>query len=262
MKNKISCLVGILLFVSACKTDPSTNPSEPISRISIIVTDSDSTVIAYNQDKTVKSYEKFFPFPGITDSGYIDLLQYENKRLQSVSSVSKDKTVARKDAHVLSYNNKGYVTRVTQTSFDRPVAYDSLVYDNKGQVIEWHQRSIPDNGEHLSWKFTWENGNIIKTVDAGGIRTHTTTYTYDKTRNAFAVLKFRFYLQSLFHTYLSANNVIEEKVDFTPYNEVSTYQYEYNSKNYPVKSIRTAVVKKVPTDLIYTYKTRMTYLPD
>ncbi|UPK68237.1 hypothetical protein [Chitinophaga filiformis] len=243
MKKYLLSAAVLAVLCTACKKDAPV----PTERFFLsMVDDNRSEIISvggYNKLKMPGSFSIFDE-----NLAYYSVPIYENGRLTQVFAA--ETRYENSLANAYRYNDAGKAFRVDFYSSGIMDRYDSLAYDNNGQLVTIYHRKITYGADYPFGIYkkdvlVWDtSGNVtqLHTIQiqngAEGKDTLTTSYTYDKKVNFMgkpAALFMLNYERGI--TYLSANNMLTQVTAYPTGDSVKsvTNVYTYDNENYPVE---------------------------
>ena len=208
----------------------------------------DKTVISYNADKSIA---KMVTTHALGDDQYTDVRipVYQSGKLVKTMSTADEKEQVPALFSSFGYDSKGRIDKISYYEENQVSGYDSLVYDNKGQLAARYFFVIPAGKKtfenHYCQLYTWDQqGNIIRQENMGRgsdnaafAVSSTVDYKYDDKMNSQRSVPGFAYITDLNAVNLSANNIVSEVI--TPANGANaiakSYAYNYNSRQYPEK---------------------------
>lgn len=215
-------------------------------RLHTISSATDKTVISYNADKSIA---KMVTTHSSGDDQYTDVRipVYQNGKLVKTMSAAEENSAAPTLFSTFGYNSNGKIDKISYYEEDHVSGYDSLVYDNKGQLAARYFFVLPAGKSafenHYCQLYTWDQqGNISQLENMGRnadnaafALSSTVTYKYDNKLNSQRSIPGFAFITDLSAVNLSANNILSEVI--TTANGGSTiansFEYAYNSKQYP-----------------------------
>lgn len=225
----------------------------------------DKTVLTYNADKSIA---KLVTTHAMGDDQYTDVRipVYQSGKLVKTMSTA-DENQAPTLFSAFGYDSKGQIDRISYYEENQVSGYDSLVYDNKGQLAARYFFVMPAGKQtfenHYCQLYTWDQkGNITQQENMGRVSDNaafalssTVDYKYDNKLNSQKSVAGFGYITDLNAVNLSANNIVSEVI--TPANGANaiakSYAYNYNSKQYPaqVTAKNSGSNEEVVTDLTW-----------
>ncbi|SFW76830.1 hypothetical protein [Chitinophaga sancti] len=224
----------------------------------------DRTVISYNQDKSIA---KLVTTHAMGDDQYTDVRipVYQGGKLVKTMSTADEKEQAPTLFSSFDYDSKGRINRISYYEEHLVSGYDSLVYDNKGQLAARYFFVIPAGKQtfenHYCQLYSWDQkGNVIQQQNMGRVPGNavfvlsaTVDYKYDDKLNSQLSVPGFGYITDLNAVNLSKNNIVTEVI--TPANGANatakTYVYNYNSRQYPEKVTAKNNNEEVITELTW-----------
>lgn len=242
MKKLLLSAVALCVLFTACKdddTNPEPTPQPTVTKLllNIVADRGDTTGFVYNTSNEIVKYEEYY-----AGNGYHSwaLPEYKNGRMVTfLSSTAGYDNV--KKTRELVYDNAGKLLKVYR--FDSSEGYDSLTYDGNGRLATIYVFVSSPAGALNEWKWvlTWDDkGNVIKrdyvslTDGKPTGDTMKATYTYDDKVNYAKRPELSAVTPDQVAYYLSANNILTEKVINGPYTFVTDNVYTYDEEHYPV----------------------------
>lgn len=277
LRVQFICLLGMSLIFTSCSKDsdnpnPDPDPAGETPKdtvyIAKIVNSEDSIAIAYNSNKTISLYRNG-PLT-VTESFNLRWYpQYENGMIKSAYHANG---IADEPRPYYNFTNDqaGRVVRryyVGANSGDQQ-SYDSFAYNDQGRLKATYSHDAQTGTTRLQRILFWENNNLVMEKEinypylpAQPTDTFFIKYKYSDKPNPFATIGLVTLWDPYVFYYLSANLVTErrfEEFDSQDYN-VTTFEYEFNNKNYPVRMKATKVYSDGHTA---TWDDKITYLPE
>jgi hypothetical protein len=228
MKKLVLVFSALVMVLSSCSSsDEETNTPPTSSSVLVkkaIVEDEDggyTTLYTYNGNKIVKTTNSDDTSEVFTYSGdLITKIEYYT-----------DTTLDQKDIFTYNTDNK----LITYTRLDYGVEWgtkETYVYNSDGtlSVTEYIGDLTSQTQLNSTSKIYFTNGEISKTeVFEGGIKTNTITYTHDTKNNPYKNITGFNKLSISSGGGISHNILTEVDTDAG----TSTYEYTYNSNDYP-----------------------------
>lgn len=227
-------------LISAFRMDEGT------MRLIGVKTSTDRTVISYHENKSVSS---LLTMHNSSDGVYTTtrIPVYENGRLVKMFITDEESTSEPRLFSSFDYSDKQEIIRISYYLNKNVHAYDSLVYNSEGRVVERYyfdrtRKNAPftnNSCQHYNWD---RNGNIVSVDNMGKpdpklpfTHSSTTLYQYDGHPNIQRSIPLLAYLVDVAAINLSANNIVSETIQ--PANGgraiVNRYKYAYKNKKYP-----------------------------
>ncbi|MBV7531510.1 hypothetical protein [Chitinophaga sp. sic0106] len=225
-----------------------TVPGEPQpTYLTSISSSGGRTTVEYNADKSISRLVQVHK----GESGdYNEVIKpvYDNGRL--VKTMASDGTSADEVNTSLDYNPQGQVTRISYYRNEVVYAYDSLVYNEAGQLTTRHQFTAqPSKGNFDNsgyQEFTWDAaGDIIRQDNYGKqpgfskfLRLSSISYRYDNKVNSRQQHPGLRWILELQPANLSAHNVVSETLTSSRSSRAvtSTCTYSYSGGKFPLKA--------------------------
>lgn len=254
-------VLSAALAMSAFKPATSDNNGVLLHAIS---SPTDKIVISYNPDKSIA---KMVTTHAMGDDQYTDVRipVYQSGKLVKTMSTADEKEQAPTLFSAFAYDSKGRIDKISYYEERQVSGYDSLVYDNKGQLAARYffvmQAGKATFENHYCQLYTWDQkGNIIRQENMGRmsdkaafVLSSTVDYKYDDKLNSQRSVPGFGYITDLNAVNLSANNIVSEVI--TPANGANatakSYVYNYNSKQYPEKVTAKNNNEEVITELTW-----------
>lgn len=254
----------VLLAAFAISAFKSATNSHDGGLLHVISSPTDKTVISYNENKSIA---KLVTTHAMGDDQYTDVRipVYASGKLVKTMSTSDETTQAPTLFSAFGYDAKGRIDRISYYEENQVAGYDSLVYDNKGQLAARYFFVIPAGKKafenHYCQLYTWDaKGNIIQQENMGRrsdnvafTLSSTVAYKYDDKKNSQRSVADFGYITDLNAVNLSANNIISEVI--TPADGANatakSYAYAYNSNKYPERVTTKNNNEEVITELTW-----------
>lgn len=274
MRSQLLSLLGIMVLYASCSKDNGSNDPVPEPEVSLTISSYlspwDSTALEYNPDGTLRRFANI-SFDGLPpDTSLFIYPFYENGQMKRYNFTRDINDPIGKTTGVLAYNSAGQVVQIAHPESTSGTAYDSLVYNNQGQLTAIYAFTSAAKADTTVNFYTWEKNNLVKNVvtnayiDGVTKKWATTTWTYryeDKPSPYGSMARYAYFLGD--PQYLSVNNKVEESFSTTNgFSGTTTYTYEYNSDNYPVSAVRTVSLTLAGNTETHVYEgARFHYLP-
>lgn len=217
-------------------------------RLRGINTATNKIMISYNEDKSIAELLTIYK----TENGSYSTTRipvYRNGRLVKIFVTDDEASNAPALFSSFEYSAKGNIRRIVYYLDGLVHGYDSLAYNNKGQIVARYFFNDTQDGssfENNSCQlYTWDNkGNIVVIENMGRVNrklpfilSSTTTYTYDDHPNAHCGISSLCYVMDITAANLSANNVVTETITGAEGSNgiVNHYSYAYNEEQYPAR---------------------------
>ncbi|WP_291906202.1 hypothetical protein [Chitinophaga sp. CB10] len=229
-----------------------TVPGEPQpTYLTSISSSGGRTTVEYNADKTISRLVLVHK----GESGdYNEVIKpvYENGRL--VKTMASDGESADEVNTTLEYNPQGQVTKISYYRNEAVYAYDSLAYNEAGQLTIRHLYTLQaskgtfDNSGYQ--EYTWDNaGDIVRQDNYGKqpgfskfLRLSSISYRYDNKVNSRQQHPELRWVLELQPANLSAHNVVAETLTSARSSRAvtSTCTYTYAGGKFPLKATYTS----------------------
>ena len=243
MKKLVLVFSALVMVLSSCSSsDEETNTPPTSSSVLVkkaIVEDEDggyTTLYTYNGNKIVKTTNSDDTSEVFTYSGdLITKIEYYT-----------DTTLDQKDIFTYNTDNK----LITYTRLDYGIEWgtkETYVYNSDGtlSVTEYIGDLTSQTQLNSTSKIYFTNGEISKIEGfEGGVKTRTINYTYDTKNNPYKNITGFDKLGIIFEEGISHNLLTESDTDTA--GDPVTYEYTYNSNNYP------SMAKEIIGDGTYT----------
>ncbi|MBC2843750.1 hypothetical protein [Winogradskyella flava] len=235
MKLRGLFLFNLLLLIFACSSDSDSNDDDQGGNPNDTVLIQE---IIYNYAGDNDFYTESFSYDGnkllsITDTSsdsnevYSATFEYDNNRL---SKISFFEDTALEESITLSYNSENVLTNleilfpeISSVPFN-----ESITFNSDGSL------TIDDT------TYTIQNGNVIEENDSGD----TLSYAYDNKNSAYknildieTIILVMSRAENGFDIYGANNNITELIDNQGTFSEIETFEYSYNSNDYPVSAM-------------------------
>lgn len=248
MRGLLFGAATLALFFMACDP-PKNGPVEPdpagnVKLLFTDVTDTDSSVLSYDNSKRLALFEQHDLSNGFTV--FVKPV-FENYNL-ATALVGLSKSDITHKFKTFNYQSDGKLRSVSsfEYGFDKPSRIDSLLYDAFGRLSTSYVSVIASAGAQIAIYqknvFQWnDKNNIIKrySIAMEGAKetkdTTATVYTYDNKVN-YATRQADFALMQLeeIADVVSANNILTAVTTGPGVHKEISNVYSYDSDNYPV----------------------------
>ncbi|SHN22986.1 hypothetical protein [Chitinophaga sp. CF418] len=247
--KSLLCAAILLVMIIASAFRP-VNSDKGKMRLRGISTAASKTVISYNEDKSIAQLLTIYQ---TAEGGYSTtrIPVYKDGRLIRIFMTDEESSQAPALFSSFEYSGEGSIRRIIYYLDGAVHGYDSLAYDNNGQISARYFFNDTQDGlafENNSCQFyTWNNkGNIVTIENMGRVNrklpftlSSTTTYMYDDHPNAQHSISSLCYLTDIAAENMSANNIVTETITPAVSNNsiVKRYSYTYNAERYPTRII-------------------------